>query len=57
MMDVLFYLFRLAGKTGVDLDKSFAEKIEKLEIKYSVGADYDKQHNEYRKSGKSKRYE
>jgi dCTP diphosphatase len=57
MMDVLFYLFRLAGKTGVELDKSFAEKIEKLEIKYPVGADYDKQHNEYRKSGKSKRYE
>lgn len=57
MMDVLFYLFRLASKTGVDLDKAFAEKIKKLEVKYPVGADWKKQHDEYRNSGKSKRYD
>lgn len=56
MVDVLFYLLRIASKVDIDLDKAFAEKVKKLEIKYPVGADWKKQHDEYRKSGRSKRY-
>jgi NTP pyrophosphatase (non-canonical NTP hydrolase) len=57
MMDVLFYLFRLASKADIDLDKAFADKIKKLEVKYPVGSDWQTQHDKYRKSGKNKRYE
>lgn len=55
-VDVIFYLFRLAGKSGIDLDKAFAEKLKKLETKYPIGSDWATQHNEYRKNGKSKKY-
>ncbi len=56
-VDVVFYLFRLAGKSGIDLDKAFAEKLKKLEIKYPIGSDLATQHNEYRKTGKNKKYD
>lgn len=57
MVDVLVYLLRLAGKAGIDMDKTFADKMEKLGEKYAIGTDWQKQHDDYRKNGKSKRYE
>lgn len=57
LVDVFFYLLRLAGKSGVDMDKMFAEKLKKLEKKYPIGSDRKVQQAEYRRTGKNKRYE
>lgn len=56
-VDVFFYLFRMAGRTGVDMDKCFQEKHKKLEEKYYIGSDPKAQHEKYRKEGKNKLYE
>jgi NTP pyrophosphatase (non-canonical NTP hydrolase) len=56
-VDVLFYLCRLANKSGVDIQKSFEDKLPKLAEKYPVGKDPKKAHEEYRKNGKNKLYE
>ncbi len=56
-VDVIFYLFQLARKSGVDIEKYFEEKLPKLEAKYTVGSDYAKAHTEYRETGKNKLYE
>ncbi|MEI7579203.1 MAG: MazG-like family protein [bacterium] len=58
--DVIFYLFRLASNSGIDIEKYFLEKIPKLAKKFPVGTtdeDWEKAHKTYRKSGKSKLYE
>jgi NTP pyrophosphatase (non-canonical NTP hydrolase) len=56
-VDVFFYLFRMAGRTGIDMDKCFQEKYKKLEEKYYIGSDPKAQHEKYRKDGKNKLYE
>ncbi|MGI5897615.1 MAG: MazG-like family protein [Candidatus Dojkabacteria bacterium] len=56
-VDVFFYLFRMAGRTGIDMDKTFAEKLKKIEKKYYIGADDKTQHELYRKTGKNKLYD
>jgi dCTP diphosphatase len=56
-VDVLFYLLRLADKTGIDLEKAFEEKIPKLEKKFPVGSDRKKQNRLYRENGKNGLYE
>ena len=56
-VDVMFYLFRLASKSGIDIEKYFDSKIEKLAVKFPVGADRKTQHDLYRKVGKNKKYE
>mgnify|MGYP001239203081 CR=1 FL=1 len=56
-VDVLVYLLRLAQKSNLDLDKAFQDKLKKLAVKYSIGSDYSKQQDLYRKTGKNKLYE
>ncbi|HQA98779.1 MAG TPA: dUTP diphosphatase [Candidatus Dojkabacteria bacterium] len=56
-VDVFFYLFRIIGHTGIDMDKIFDEKYKKLEKKFYIGANSRKQHEIYRKSGKNKLYD
>jgi NTP pyrophosphatase (non-canonical NTP hydrolase) len=56
-VDVLVYLLRLAGKSKVDLDEAFQDKLEKLAVKYPVGSNYKKQQELYRKTGRNKLYE
>ena len=55
-VDVIFYLFRLAHNSGVDIEEYFDKKLPKLEEKYKIGGDYGKAHREYRKTGKNKLY-
>ena len=54
-VDVIFYLFRLASKSGIDIEKYFNLKIKKLETKFPIGSDGTKQHLLYRKTEKNKR--
>lgn len=59
-VDVVFYLFRLADKLDIDIEKYFMEKLPKLEEKFPIDVDEDvwrKAHDEYRKTGKNKLYE
>ncbi|MBE2279037.1 MAG: nucleotide pyrophosphohydrolase [Ignavibacteriaceae bacterium] len=56
-VDVIFYLFRLAHNSEINIEEYFDKKLPKLEEKYKVGTDYGKAHREYRESGKNKRYE
>ncbi len=59
-VDVIFYLFRLASKSGIDIEKYFDEKLPKLEKKFPVGGslkEHARAHREYRKNGKNKLYE
>lgn len=56
-VDVIFYLCRLANKSGIDLEESFYKKLPKLEKKFKVGTNPKKVHDEYRKNGKNKLYE
>lgn len=59
-VDIIFYLFRLADKSGVDIEAAFDEKLPKLEAKFPVGQS-DEEHDaikkEYRESGKNKLYD
>ena len=54
IVDVLFYLLRLAGKSGIDVEKAFSDKLQKLEAKYPVGSDWKTQHYSYRSARKNK---
>ena len=56
-VDVFWYLFRLADKSGIDIEKAFEEKFPKLEKKFPIGCDPKKQHEIYRKNGKNRLYE
>lgn len=56
-VDVLFYLSRLASKTGIDMEESFYDKLPKLKKKFPIGKDSLEAHKEYRKNGKSKLYD
>ncbi|MFQ5493046.1 MAG: MazG-like family protein [Candidatus Dojkabacteria bacterium] len=58
-VDVIFYLFKLAERSGIDIEKYFDEKVPKLEKKFPVGIDtigYNKVKREYRKKGQNKLY-
>jgi dCTP diphosphatase len=59
LVDVLFYLLQIGNKTGIDIEKAFNDKITKLEKKFPIGIteeDYQKVHEDYRKSGKNRLY-
>ncbi len=56
-VDVLWYLLRLAEKSGIDIEEAFDEKIPKLEKKFPIGSDPKKQHDLYRENGKNKLYD
>ncbi len=58
-VDVIFYLFRLADKAGVDIETSFFSKLPLLEKKFSVGQTDDehfKIKKDYRQTGKNRLY-
>lgn len=58
-VDVIFYLFRLAHNSGIDIEEAFFDKLPKLEKKFPVGQsneDHKKVKEEYRRSGKNKEY-
>jgi hypothetical protein len=61
MVDVFNYLGALISQIkDVDFCELYFEKMEKLAKKYPIGADdevYDKNREEYRKTGKNKLYE
>lgn len=59
-VDVIFYLFRLAKRSGVDIESSFNSKLPKLAKKFPVGQTSNEMKQvkeEYRKTGKNKLYE
>lgn len=56
-VDVIFYLCRLANKSGIDIEESFYDKLPKLAKKFPVGKDPLKAKLEYRKNGKNRLYE
>ncbi len=56
-VDVMWYLIRLADKSGIDLEEAFEEKIPKLAKKFPVGSNPQEQHDLYRKNGKNKLYD
>lgn len=55
-VDVIFYMFRLAYNSGIDIEEYFDKKLPKLEEKFKIGGDHGKAHREYRKTGKNKLY-
>lgn len=58
-VDVIFYLFTLAYKSGIDIEKYFDLKLPLLAKKFPISAsesDHAKAHHAYRKSGKNKLY-
>jgi len=59
-VDVIFYLFRIARQSNIDIEKYFDEKLPKLEKKFLIGQS-SKEHfqikKDYRKTGKNKLYE
>lgn len=55
-VDVIFYLFRLAYNSGIDIEEYFDKKLPKLEEKFKIGTDYGKAHKTYRETGKNKLY-
>ncbi|MEO6728301.1 MAG: dUTP diphosphatase [Candidatus Dojkabacteria bacterium] len=56
-VDIIFYLFRMAHNAGIDIEKFFDMKLPRLEEKFPIGGNPRKAHDEYRKSGKNKKYE
>ncbi len=56
-VDILFYLFRLAHNADIDIEKYFNLKLPRLEKKFPVGGNPRKAHDEYRETGKNKKYE
>lgn len=56
-VDVIFYLLRLAHNAGIDIEEYFDLKLPRLEKKFPVGGNAKKAHEEYRKTGKNKKYE
>jgi len=57
IVDVMVYLIRIANDTDIDIGPLFAEKIQKLKIKYPDGKNQKQRQLAYRKSGKNKLYE
>lgn len=57
LVDVLWYLYRFADKTDIDIEKAFNEKIPKLEKKFPIGSNPKERHELYRKTGKNRLYE
>lgn len=58
-VDVIFYLFKLASRSGIDIEKYFDLKLPKLAKKFPIGAsedDYRATRKQYRKTGKNKLY-
>lgn len=55
-VDVIFYLTRLANKSGIDITKAFYEKLPKLKKKFPVGKSSLEANKEYRITGKNKLY-
>jgi NTP pyrophosphatase (non-canonical NTP hydrolase) len=59
-VDIIFYLFQLANKAGIDIEKYFDEKLPKLEKKYprkiGQGQKYTDTHKRHRLEGKSRLY-
>jgi NTP pyrophosphatase (non-canonical NTP hydrolase) len=60
-VDVLFYLFEIAARTGdgIDIEQAFNEKVPKLAEKFPKDIspeDYFRRKREYRASGKNKLY-
>ena len=60
-VDVIFYLFQLARKSEIDIEKYFDEKLPKLAKKFPVGIGlnnkaWENVHKKYRKEGKNKLY-
>ena len=55
-VDVIFFLFRLAEKSDIDIEKYFDKKLPKLSEKFKIGADHNKAQEDYRKTGKNKLY-
>ncbi len=56
-VDVLFYLIRLADKSGIDIEEYFYKKLPKLEKKFPIGSNSLEQNKKYRDLGKNKHYE
>jgi len=56
-VDVIFYLFRFAHNAGINIEEYFDKKLPKLEAKFPIGGNPRKAHDEYRKTGKNKKYE
>lgn len=56
-VDVLFYLYRLASITGIDLEEAFNDKLPRLAKKFPIGSDTKVQNKEYRKTGKNRLYD
>ena len=56
-VDVIFYLFRLASHSNIDIEEYFDKKLPKLYEKFPVGKDPKQAHDEYRNTGKNKVYE
>lgn len=56
-VDVLFYLCRLANKTGVNIEEAFYDKLPKLAKKFPVGKNTLEANKEYREKGKNKLYD
>ena len=56
-VDVIFFLFRLASRSDINMEEYFDEKLPKLEKKFPIGSNAERQHKEYRRTGKNKRYE
>lgn len=55
-VDVLFYLFRLAANSGIDIEEYFDKKLPLLEKKFTIGGNHKESHIQYRKTGKNKLY-
>lgn len=55
-VDIIFYLFLIAKESGIDIEKSFYEKLPLLKKKFKPGEDSSEAHREYRRTGKNKLY-
>ncbi len=58
-VDVIFYLFQLANKSHIDIEKYFDEKVPLLAEKYPAVRDeklHDQRKKEYRITGKNRLY-
>ena len=56
-VDVIFYLCRLANRTGINIEESFYDKLPKMAVKFPVGKDCLEANREYREKGKNKLYD
>ncbi len=56
-VDVLFYLCRLANRSGIDIEEMFYDKLPKLGKKFKNGKNVKKANKNYRETGKNRLYE